>query len=60
MGGAMTALLVAWGALIVAVIGRAILETRPPLETDAENAAAVEDLAEEEPTLMDVIARSYF
>jgi hypothetical protein len=47
----MAALLIAWGALIVAVIGRAILETRPLFKTFREHAPAAEDQANEGSTL---------
>ena len=47
----MAALLIAWGALIVAVIGRAILETRPLLKTCGAHTPAAEDQANEQSRL---------
>jgi hypothetical protein len=51
----MAALLIAWGVFILAVIARAILDTRPPLATREDQADA-----EEHARMMEAIALSVF
>jgi hypothetical protein len=57
----MAALLIAWGVFILAIIARAILDTRPPIATlreqaPDENQAAAEECAQ----TMEAIALSVF
>jgi hypothetical protein len=57
----MAALLIAWGVFILAIIARAILDTRPPLATHGEQAPAEDQAAaEERARMMEAIALSVF